>query len=281
MTRPRLEEIYLLGTGLIGGSLALDMKAAGVVSKVAGFDTDASAASQALTLGILDEVIPPGPDAYQGRLVILSMPVNEIVRVLEDGFPDGTLVTDVGSVKGRLVDAHQHALRRGARYSYVPGHPIAGDEKSGPQAARRGLFNGARVILTPVKKDGDTQLVEELWRAAGSNVQYMEAGRHDAIFGWVSHLPHMAAYSLVKAVLDKDPQWVGFSAGGLRDYTRIAASSPAMWADIAVSNRDVILSALEGLKASLSELEGLVRSGDRDHLESYFEAVARVRRTMA
>jgi prephenate dehydrogenase len=278
MTAALPDEIYLLGTGLIGGSLALDLKKAGAVRRVVGFDQDPGSAQRALEAGIIDQVMKPGPDAYEGRLVVLAIPVARLMDVLKAGFPSGTLVTDVGSVKGSVMDAARESLEKAPGWHFVPGHPIAGDEKSGPDAARTGLFDGARVILTPEEQTPHCEIVELMWRAAGANVVYMDPVLHDSVFGWVSHLPHMAAYAIVDAVMRKDPEWVGFSAGGLRDYTRIAASSPRMWADIAVANRQVILEAMSGLKDSLQKIESLIRDGDRDTLEKYFHEAAQVRR---
>lgn len=279
---PLFRRVYLLGTGLIGGSLALDLKARNLAGAVLGGDREPGNAARAVELGILDEVAPPSEKVLSScGLVVLAVPVLAMEELLRKGFPDGTLVTDVGSVKKPLVEAHREASGSGRSYRYVPGHPIAGDERSGPDAARTGLFNGARVILTPEGGDDpDIDAVTRMWEAVGARVQRMTPELHDEVFAWVSHLPHMAAFALVEAVLRRDPEWVSLSGGGLRDYTRIAASSPRMWSDIALSNRDSLLGAIEGLERSLKGIRSSLEEGDRDKLERIFTGVAEVRRRL-
>ncbi len=275
-----LEQVYFIGTGLMGGSLALDLKARGLVRNVAGYDIDPDAAEYALQHGILDEIIPPDSFSFdEADIVVLSLPVIRLRELLLDGFPDGTLVTDVGSVKLPLVNAYKESISAGKTYSYVPGHPIAGDEKSGPSAARKGLFEGARVILTPIagKNDG-TRTVTDMWEGVGSTVEIMDPEQHDEVYAWVSHLPHMMAYALVNAVNERESKWAEYSAGGLRDYTRIASSSPRMWADIAVVNKEYLLKALDGLGSSIESIRELIRSSDRDALEDMFKATLKARR---
>jgi len=281
-TGPLFKSVYILGTGLIGGSLALDIKASGMAGTVVGSDSNGEALRRALDLGILDHHLPPTlENLRRSDLVVLAIPVLQLARMLEDGFAPGTLVTDVGSVKLPLVRAYQEACRQGSDYDFVPGHPIAGDEKSGPQAARRGLFRGARVILTPAREaDPQVEAVAAMWTGVGARIQVMEAEHHDEVFAWVSHLPHMAAYSIVNSVLEKDRSWVSMSGGGLKDYTRIAASNPGMWADIAVANRELLLQAMAGLRTGLDEIYSAIESGDRDSLEDLFKRVATARREM-
>ncbi|MEE8320181.1 MAG: prephenate dehydrogenase [bacterium] len=276
------ERVYLLGTGLIGGSLALDLRERGLVGRLLGSDVDPVAQAQALDLGILDEEAPFDEDTLAGcDLIILSIPVVAIESIIRSGFPPQALVTDVGSVKLPLIKAFRESVDSGSSYRYVPGHPIAGDEKSGPTAARAGLFKGARVIITPVEdNDDDVEVIAHMWQRVGSVVEVMDPELHDELFAWVSHLPHMAAYGIVDSVLKKDESWVSFSGGGLRDYTRIASSNPAMWADIAISNRKYLLSAVKDLGVRLGEIEELISAGDREDLVEFFEKIAKVRRKM-
>lgn len=274
-------KIYLLGTGLMGGSLALDLKERGLVEKVVGSDMEPQRSDHALAIGILDEVQPMLPEVVQScDLVILAVPALSLREVLKGGFQKDTLVTDVGSVKGDAVKGYREAVQAGRGYRYVPGHPIAGDEKSGPDAARRGLFDGARVILTPVDaSDEDISAVTRMWEGVGARVMIMDPDEHDQVFAWVSHMPHMAAYAIVDSVLTRDPGLVDLSGGGLRDYTRIAASSPRMWADIAVANRKELLAATKGLQNAVQGIVSALEEGDRDRLESIFERIALVRRS--
>jgi prephenate dehydrogenase len=276
------EKIYLLGTGLIGGSLVLDLRAMEAVGKVVGFDSDPANLREALDMGILDQAAPLGPEALEGcDLVVLAVPVVAMDRILEEGLPGRFLVTDVGSVKGSSVQAYRNAVAKGSQYRFVPAHPIAGDEKSGPGAARRDLFRGARVIITPVGDRGpEEESILEMWEMVGGDVQFMEPSQHDRVFGWVSHMPHMAAYAIIDSIVQEDPDLVGFSGGGLRDYTRIAASSPRMWSEIAVSNREKLLDATRGLRGSVDRIISALERGDSAELERIFGDLANLRRSI-
>lgn len=274
------QKVYLLGVGLIGGSLALDLKNRGLVGKVIGYDAERNNLQKALDMGILDEASSMDQGGLEGcGLVILAVPVVAMDGILERGFVPGTLVTDVGSVKGSSVQAYRRAMEAGKHYRFVPAHPIAGDEKSGPEAARCGLFEGARVVITPLGNPGpDEVFVEKMWEAVGARVQYMDPSEHDSVFAWVSHMPHMAAYAIIDSILDEDPDLVNMSGGGLRDYTRIAASSPRMWAEIAVDNREQLLIATQGLRGAIDRIIEVLRRGDSKELEAFFERIAAVRR---
>jgi prephenate dehydrogenase len=278
---PLFKQVYLLGTGLIGGSLALDLKANGLVETVVGSDSSPERSASAMSLGILDEIMPMVPEVVSAcDLVILAVPVLSLRGILSAGFEKDTLVTDAGSVKGDAVSGYREAVADGRGYRYVPGHPIAGDERSGPEAARKGLFDGARVILTPVDaSEQDVSDVSALWEGVGARIKIMDPDEHDEVFAWVSHMPHMAAYAIIDSVLARDPDMVDLSGGGLKDYTRIAASSPRMWADIAVANRDELLAATRGLGDSVSMIIAALEDGDRDRLEDIFERIAVVRRS--
>ena len=274
------KRVYLLGTGLIGGSLSLDLKDRGLVDSVVGSDALSENSRLALSYGILDEVLPMVPEVL-GRcdLVVLAVPVLSLREILSKGFEKGTLVTDAGSVKGDAVKGYREALNAGRSYRYIPGHPIAGDERSGPGAARKGLFEGARVILTPVdSSETDISAVSSLWEGVGARIKIMDPEEHDEVFAWVSHMPHMAAYAMIDSILAKKPGLIDFSGGGLRDYTRIAASSPRMWADIAIANREELVKATRGLEKSVTGIIKALEVGDRDQLERIFERIAAVRR---
>lgn len=279
---PLFKRVYLLGTGLIGGSLALDLKDSGLVETVVGSDSLPERSESALSIGILDEIQPMVPEVVRRcDLVILAVPVLNLREILSTGFEKDTLVTDAGSVKGDAVSGYREAVAAGRGYRYVPGHPIAGDEKSGPEAARRGLFVGARVILTPVDASRqDVSDVSALWEGVGGRIKIMDPDEHDEVFAWVSHMPHMAAYAIIDSVLARDPDLVDLSGGGLRDYTRIAASNPRMWADIAVANREKLLIAARGLGDSLNKIISALEEGDHDRLESVFQRIASVRRSL-
>ena len=278
---PHVKRVYLLGTGLIGGSLALDLKDRGLVESVVGSDQIPERSASALNRGILDEILPMDPDVLRDcDLVVLAVPVLSLHTILKNGFDKETLVTDAGSVKGYCIRAYREAAEAGRGFRYVPGHPIAGDEKSGPNAARKNLFDGARVILTPVDaSEKDVSAVSALWEGVGAKIMFMDPDEHDEVFAWVSHMPHMGAYAMIDSVLQRDPDLIDLSGGGLRDYTRIAASSPRMWADIAVANRDELLKATRGLGDSIRMIIELLEEGDRDQLEEIFQRIAVAKRS--
>lgn len=273
-------KIYLLGVGLIGGSLVLDLKERGAVEKVVGFDSSPRNLDRALDMGILDEAREMSPEALSDcDLVILAIPVVALDSILEKGFGIDCLVTDVGSVKGSSVQACLRAFGRGVKYSFVPAHPIAGDEKSGPEAARVGLFKGARVIITPIGEPGrEEETIRKMWETVGGKVQFMDSAEHDSVFSWVSHMPHMAAYAIIDSIYRENPRLIELSGGGLRDYTRIAASSPAMWAQISVANREKLLEATRGLKGSIDRILQALERGNSEELEELFTVLAGVRK---
>ncbi len=268
---PLFREMAVVGVGLIGGSLALAARKAGLVGRVVGVDTDGAHREMALASGMVDRVIDGlSEDISAADLVVLAVPVTAITRLLPEvaRYANGTcLVTDVGSVKGPILEAGDAAFPDGR---FVAGHPIAGRERSGPAAARADLFEEANWIVTPSARTDSHALerVAMLWRGVGASVVTLEAAWHDEVFAAVSHLPHLVAYALMDAVLGmpRGEERLKFSAGGLRDFTRVAASHPRMWRDIFLMNRDQILKVLTAYREALEELEAAIRSGDGDAL---------------
>ena len=268
---PLFREMVVVGVGLIGGSLALAARKAGLVETVAGVDADPGHRDMALATGMVDRVAGELPaDLPRADLVVLAVPVTEIVSLLPEvarHVKDGCLVTDVGSVKGPILAAGDAAFADGR---FVAGHPIAGQERSGPAAARPDLFDGANWIVTPspLTSRPAVERVSALWRGVGSTIVTMEAGWHDEVFAAVSHLPHLVAYALMDAVLGmpQGDERLKFAAGGLRDFTRVAASHPLMWRDIFLMNRDPILRVLAAYREALAGLEAAIRDGDGDTL---------------
>jgi prephenate dehydrogenase len=268
---PLFREMAVVGVGLIGGSLALAARKAGLVETVVGIDRDGSHRQMALAAGMVDRVAGGLTGALDGAdLVVLAVPVTEIVGLLPEvarRARDGSVVTDVGSVKGPILAAGDAAFPDGR---FVAGHPIAGRERSGPAAARADLFEEANWIVTPsAVTDGRAlERVAALWRGVGATVVTMEAGWHDEVFAAVSHLPHLTAYALMDAVLgmERAEERLRFGAGGLRDFTRVAASHPAMWRDIFLMNRDQVLRVLAAYREALGHLEAAIRDGDGEAL---------------
>ncbi|MEX1073521.1 MAG: prephenate dehydrogenase/arogenate dehydrogenase family protein [Burkholderiales bacterium] len=269
----RFPKVAVVGVGLIGGSFALALKAAGACSHVLGIGRGAANLELARARGIVDAI---GTDAADADLILVATPVAQYARVLAALAPrlkPSAIVTDAGSTKRDVVAAARAAL--GVKIAqFVPAHPIAGAEKSGAAAADAALFRGKRVVLAPLAENSaaDVQAVEAAWRACGARVGRMSAEEHDALFAAVSHLPHLLAYALVHelAARGNSAQLFGYAAGGFRDFTRIASSHPEMWRDICTANRDRLLVELDRYVAKLRELRPLVESGDGAALEKLF-----------
>lgn len=269
------QQLALVGTGLIGGSFALALKAAGAVREVIGVGRNPARLTVARELGLIDRAVD-WPEAAQADCILLAMPVGETEAVLKQLTPylkPDAIVTDAGSTKTNVVAAARAAL--GARFiDFVPGHPIAGSEQSGPGAARANLFQGRLVVLTPQPETraGAIATVRALWQAAGAQVETLDAEQHDRVFAAVSHLPHLAAYALVDDIaqrVDADT-FFRFAASGFRDFTRIAGSSPEMWRDIALANRDALLVELDAYLDALQTLRTAVDARDGQTLLAMF-----------
>ena len=270
-----VDKLALVGTGLIGGSFALALKQAGAVREVLGVGRNPARLTVARELGLIDRAVD-WAEAGQADCILLALPVGETEAVLQQLAPHlkaGAIVTDAGSTKLNVVEAARAAL--GARFAdFVPGHPIAGSEQSGPGAARADLYRGKRVVLTP---QADTRAdavatVRLLWEAAGAQVEMLDAAQHDRIFAAVSHLPHLAAFALVDDLAQRadSDTFFRFAASGFRDFTRIAGSSPEMWRDIALANREAVLAELDAYLAALQALRQAVDAEDADALLKMF-----------
>lgn len=276
---PALGAVVVVGVGLIGGSLALALKARGACAQVIG--ADAAPLDQALALGVVDRALPVEEAAAAADIVVLATPVAafpEVARRIRPTLRPGAVVTDTGSVK-RYVLEHVGPLFKGR---FVGAHPIAGKERSGVEAATADLFNGAHCILTPeIDCDADAvEAVSALWRSAGARVSTMPADVHDQVFACVSHLPHLVAFALMATVDRTRPGGVdpaAFAAGGLRDFTRVAGSDPVMWRDICLTNPDAVTAMLDAYVHDLEVLKDAIRSGDGEALRTAFEAARRVR----
>ena len=270
-----VDKLAVIGTGLIGGSFALALKQAGAVREVLGVGRNPERLTVARELGLIDRAVD-WPEAGQADCILLALPVGETEAVLQQLAPHlkaGTIVTDAGSTKLNVVAAARAAL--GARFAdFVPGHPIAGSEKSGPGAARADLYQGRKVVLTPQADTRAAALatVRALWEAAGAQVETLDAALHDRVFAAVSHLPHLAAFALVDELAQRadGETFFRFAASGFRDFTRIAGSSPEMWRDIALGNRDALLIELDAYVAALQALRGTVSAADAEALLAIF-----------
>jgi len=272
-----INKLTLIGVGLIGGSFALALREAGLVREIVGVGRSAENLSAALGMYVIDVSVTDPAQAVQGAdLVLLAVPVGQMGESMAAIAPHlgaHTVVTDVGSTKQEVVSlARQHL---GAHLSrFVPGHPIAGAEKSGVKAARGELFRERNVVLTPLSETNAdaVELVTRLWQGCGAEVSQMDAADHDAVFAAVSHLPHVLAFALVDYIASQAnaEQLFGFAASGFRDFTRIAGSSPEMWRDICLANRDTMLSQLSGFERELAQIKALLEQGDGAALVQLF-----------
>ncbi|MGK2952670.1 MAG: prephenate dehydrogenase [Thiobacillus sp.] len=274
--------LAIVGTGLIGGSFSLALKQAGAVHTVLGVGRNPARLTVARELGLIDRAVD-WAEAGEADCILLALPVGETETVLRQLAPHlkaGAVVTDAGSTKANVVAAARAAL--GARFAdFVPGHPIAGSEQSGPGAARADLYQGKKVVLTP---QADTRAdalatVQVLWQAAGAQVEMLDADLHDRVFAAVSHLPHLAAFALVDELAQRadGDTFFRFAASGFRDFTRIAGSSPEMWRDIALANREALLTELDAYVAALQGLRNAVSAEDADALQAIFSRAREAR----
>ncbi len=271
----------LIGCGMVGGSLMAALRAAGAVERVVGYDRERAHGEAARARGLVDEVAADAAAAARGAaLVVVAVPVRATAEVLDaiaGAVADALLVTDVGSTKRDVVDA---ADAQPFAERFCGAHPMAGTEKSGPDAADAALFAGKLALVTPGRRTADAARAacEELWRAVGARTRVMTPAIHDRAMAWVSHLPHAAAFALAGAVGLEQGEVAGLSGGGFVDTTRIAASDPAMWRDIFLANRAPLLDAIDGLARELAALRRAVDAGDGPAIEV---AVARARQARA
>lgn len=278
--RLHFNQAVIIGVGLIGGSLGMILRRKQLASSVVGVGRRIENLKTAVNIGAIDRyVVEPKEAVKEADLVILATPVDTYERHLKDWascLRPGTIVTDVGSVKGDLVLRSEHQIPNGVHF--VGAHPIAGKEKTGAAAGSEDLFTGRRCILTPTQQTNPQALdrVRAMWQEAGAVVLTMDPQLHDKILGAVSHLPHAAAFALMNALVDIRTELpaldlAGHSGGGLRDTTRIAASSPEMWRDIFLWNRENVVACIRAYEQSLVELRRLIEKGDAAGIEKMLE----------
>jgi prephenate dehydrogenase len=272
-----VSKLAVIGVGLIGGSFALALKEAGLVGEVVGVGRGRANLETAREKGIIDAFTHSLAEGVKGAdVVFLATPVRTLAQVTAELVPhlkSGAVLTDGGSVKGSVIDAIEPMLP--ADIHFVPGHPVAGTEQSGAAAAFASLYRGRRCILTPTPRTDVRafELVKHLWQAAGSEVVVMTPEKHDRVLAGISHLPHMVAYALVDAVAncgDENENILNYSAGGFRDFTRIASSDPTMWRDIALSNRVALLEVIDTFEKSLSTVKRDIADGHGEALFDFF-----------
>lgn len=285
---PAFGKVAIIGIGLIGSSLARVIKARALAGQVVAFDSNVEHRREAEALGAVDCACETLAEAVaDSDLIILATPIGAYEQLARDIAPylrPGAIVTDVGSVKSAVISKVGPHIPKGVHF--VPGHPIAGTEYSGPGAGFPSLFEGRWCILTPLPGcDQDAvDRVAALWREAGSNIEFMEAGTHDRVLAITSHLPHLIAYTIVGTATDLEESMqqkvVEFSASGFRDFTRIAASDPVMWRDIFLNNRDAVLDVIQRFNEDLTGLQRAIRWGEGDKLMELFTRTRAIRRSI-
>lgn len=285
---PIFEKVALLGIGLIGSSLALAMRRDGLAGTITGAARSAETRQTALDLGLVDAVFEDPIEACaDADLIVLATPVGayaDLAAKIGPTLKEGAIVTDVGSVKLAVIrDVGPH-LASGRHL--VPAHPVAGSEHSGPTAGFAELFEHRYCILTP-PPGCDERAVEKvaaLWRACGALIETMEPAHHDKVLAITSHLPHLIAYTIVGTATDLEKsereEVIRYSAGGFRDFTRIAASDPVMWRDVFLNNRDAVLEMLQRFSEDLTALQRAIRWGEGETLQEHFTKTRSVRRSI-
>jgi cyclohexadieny/prephenate dehydrogenase len=286
LSEPLFQRLVLIGIGLIGSSLARVCRRKGLAREIIAMDSSATVLKRVADLGLADQVINEPAAALEGAgLVILCTPVGVMEQVAHDIAPylePGAIVSDVGSVKTAIIKTVTPHLP--STVHFIPAHPVAGTEQSGPDAGFSTLFLNRWCILTPSERT-DFKAVARLaqfWTGAGANVEFMQAAHHDLVLAITSHVPHLIAYNIVgtAAHLEEVTQSevIKFSAGGFRDFTRIAASDPTMWRDIFLNNREAVLEMLGRFSEDLSALQRMIRYGDADGLYHLFTRTRAIRR---
>ncbi|MBT8584398.1 prephenate dehydrogenase/arogenate dehydrogenase family protein [Polynucleobacter paneuropaeus] len=286
MTKPNYGVVSIVGVGLIGASLGLALKQAGVVTKVLGVGRSQLNLEQALKIGAIDGVVDLVDAAKQSDLIVLSVPVAQMratFAAIEPHLASKTLITDAGSTKGDVILAAKEVLGKKA-CQFVPAHPIAGGAQHGASAAKADLFFGKQVIICPLQENSpqDIALIEKFWQAVGALVKMLSSVQHDAIYAAVSHLPHILSYALMASVINSEDAADKLShiGAGFKDFTRIAASSPEMWRDICLANSTSILKELDQYLAIVQHLRKLIADNDGAGIERLFAKASKARQDL-
>lgn len=282
---PRIDTLAVIGVGLIGGSFARALKAAGAVERVIGVGRDPANIRRALELGVIDTAQPDAGAAVEGAdFVLIATPVGAMPALFERIAPrlaPETVVTDGGSTKSDVIAAARAALRAKIT-QFVPAHPVAGSDESGVAAASAGLYRGREVILTPLPENRPASIerVRAAWQACGARVTEMSPSDHDAVLAAVSHLPHLLSFALMRDIAQRadSGSFLAHAGSGFRDFTRLAASNPEMWRDICVANRAALLGDLRRYQDELARLGAMLEQGDAAGLQRAFEEARAARR---
>ncbi|MDC0095978.1 prephenate/arogenate dehydrogenase family protein [Amylibacter sp.] len=282
------DKVTLIGLGLIASSMGHAMKKIGLANEIVGFSQTKETRDISLDIGFVDSVAETIEEAVAGAdLIVLSVPVGAMAEVAKKIGPKlklGATITDVGSVKKSVIDMVKPHIPAGVHF--IPGHPLAGTEQSGPKSGFPELFKNRWCILTPLENCNEVarNKLEQYWEALGANVEFMDAEHHDLVLAVTSHAPHLIAYTMVGVADDlgrvTDKEVINFSAAGFRDFTRIAASDPTMWRDVFLHNKEATLEILGRFTEELFDLQRAIRRGDGDQLFEYFDRTRAIRRSI-
>lgn len=280
------KHVAVLGLGLIASSICLALRRADKNVRITGYDINADHRSKAADIGLCDQVFETSGEAVKDAdLVILAVPVGamgELAKDVQSYLSPNAILTDVGSVKGEIINAVSPYVPD--TVSFIPGHPLAGTEYSGPEAGFSSLFDNRWCLLTPLEgqKKEPLELLTKFWQSLGANVDVMDPEHHDLVLATTSHAPHLIAYTMVGVADDlqrvTESEVINYSAAGFRDFTRIAASDPTMWRDVFLNNKKATLEILGRFTEELFALQRAIRVGDGDHLFDYFNRTRAIRR---
>lgn len=283
---PIYDRVALIGLGLIASSMFWAMKRAGLAGEVTGYARSEATRDTARRIGLCDRVCDSAAEAVEGAdLVVLAVPVGAMGAVAQEisaALKPGCTVTDVGSVKKHVIDTVTPELPEGVHF--IPGHPLAGTEHSGPESGFAELFDNRWCLLVPVDNGSSEQVAQlrALWEGMGAHVDEMDAEHHDLVLAVTSHAPHLIAYTMVGVADDlrrvTDSEVIKYSAAGFRDFTRIAASDPTMWRDVFLTNKEATLEILGRFTEELFALQRAIRTGNGQHLFDYFTRTRAIRR---
>ena len=277
-----INKITIVGVGLIGGSLAKALKEKNLAKTVFGYGRDRSRLDDAKKSNIIDDYSTQIEEALNhADIIVIATPVGtfrDVFNEVKSLINDDVIISDVGSTKTNIVDIAKEVLGDKSQ-CFVPAHPIAGKEKSGFEVSDGNLYNGKKVIITPIEDNSSEsiQVIESMWKNVGAEVDFMSPQSHDDLLGMTSHLPHMLAFSLVNYLVDQNPSASIYAGGGFKDFSRIASGDAVMWRDICLQNKDKIITHLRGYQSTVEELIDAIDQEERDKLELLFATAKKTR----
>ena len=277
-----INKITIIGVGLIGGSLAKALKEKNLAKTVFGYGRDRSRLEEAKKSNIIDDYSTQIEEAVNhADIIVIATPVGTFRNIFSKVKPlitDDVIISDVGSTKTNIVDIAKEILGDKSQ-CFVPAHPIAGKEKSGFEASDGNLYNGKKVIITPIEDNSSEsiQVIESMWKNVGAEVDFMSPQSHDDLLGMTSHLPHMLAFSLVNYLVDQNPSASIYAGGGFKDFSRIASGDAVMWRDICLQNKNKIITHLKGYQSTIEELIDAIDQEESDKLELLFATAKKTR----